>query len=91
MLRQNLSQNTKRKKLVVVAAIIGVIAVGVVAYFVPSQSTVVILPIAQEEQERYGALGVAQRFVVTSDTFAFDGNINTLKTEYVGSTKSVPP
>ncbi|CDI05113.1 hypothetical protein [Candidatus Nitrosotenuis uzonensis] len=52
------------------------------------QSTVTIILTTQEEQEKYDALGVAQRFVLTSPTFSFDGDINTLKTEYVGSTKS---
>jgi len=69
-----------------------IIAVGIAgAYLIPSQSTVVIIPTTQEEQEIYDALGIAQRYVVTSPTFAFDGDINSLKTDYIGSTKSIPP
>lgn len=83
---------TKRKAKIAITAAIALIAVGITgAYFIPAQSTVVIIPTTQEEQERYDALGIAQRYVVTSPTFAFDGDINSLKTEYVGSTKSIPP
>jgi hypothetical protein len=60
-------------------------------YFIPLQKETTIIPITQEDEERSGALGVAQRFVTSSPTFAFDGDINTLRTEYVGSTKSIPP
>lgn len=86
-----MSPQTKSKK-IAIAAIIAVILVGAVsAYLIPAQSTVVIVPTTQEDQERYDALGVAQRYVVTSPTFEFDGDINSLKTEYIGSTKSIPP
>ena len=86
-----MSAQTKSKK-IAIAAIITIIAVGTVgAYLIPAQSTVVIVPTSHEDQEKYDALGVAQRYVVTSPTFGFDGDINSLKTEYVGSTKSIPP
>ena len=86
-----MSPQTKSKK-IAISAIITVIVMGAVsAYLIPAQSTVVIVPTTQEDQERYDALGVAQRYVVTSPTFEFDGDINSLKTEYVGSTKSIPP
>ena len=86
-----MSQQKKSKK-IAIASIIAVIGVGIVsAYLIPAQSTVVIVPTTQEDQERYDALGVAQRYVVTSSTFEFDGDINSFKTEYVGSTKSIPP
>src|SRR3989344_4106421 len=63
----------KNKKFVITAAIIGVIAVGVIgAYFVSAQTTVTMIPTTQEDQEKNDALGVAQRFIVTSPTFAFD-------------------
>ena len=68
------------------------VAVGTIgAYLIPAQGTVVIVPTIPEDQERYDALGVAQRYVATSTTFEFDGDINSLKTEYVGSTKSFLP
>jgi hypothetical protein len=78
-------------KLVAIAAIIGIIAIGVtVAYFVPAKTTLTSIPITPEEKEKNDALGVAQRYIVTSPTFAFDGDINTLDTEYVGSLESFP-
>lgn len=85
-------QQIKHKKFPVTAAIIGIIAAGLsVAYFVPTQTSLSMIPTTPEDQEKNNALGVAQKFIVTSHTFAFDGNINTLDTEYVGSTKSIPP
>ena len=78
-------------KFAAITAIIGVIAIGVtVAYLVPAQTTETMIPITQEEQEKNDALGVAQKYIVTSPTFAFDGDINTLDTEYVGSLESFP-
>lgn len=85
-----MSYKTRQTKITIAAAIV-IIAVGITgAYLIPAQSTVVIAPTTQTDQERYDALGVAQKYVVTSPTFAFDGDINSLKTEYVGSTKSIP-
>lgn len=82
----------KNKKIAITAAIIGIIAVGVIgAYFVSAQTTITMIPITQEDQEKNDALGVAQRFIVTSPTFAFDGDANTLDTVYVGSAESFPP
>jgi hypothetical protein len=80
----------KQKKLAI-AAVCVVAVVLVVLYFAPLQKEITIIPITQEDEERSDALGVAQRFVTSSPTFAFDGDINTLRTEYVGSTKSIPP
>lgn len=78
-------------KFVAIAAIIGIIAIGVtVAYFVPAKTTLTSIPITPEEKEKNDALGVAQRYIVTSPTFAFDGDINTLDTEYVGTMESFP-
>lgn len=85
-----MSDKTRQTKITIAAAI-AIVAAGITgAYLIPAQSTVVITPTTQEDKERYDALGIAQRYVVTSPTFAFDGNINSLKTEYVGSTKSIP-
>ncbi len=79
-------------KLAAIAAIIGIIAIGVIsAYFVPAKATLTSIPITPEEKEKNDALGVAQRYIVTSPTFAFDGDINTLDTVYVGSAESFPP
>lgn len=73
------------------AIMIGIIAAGVTGtYFVSAQTTVTMIPITQEEQKRNDALGVAQKYIVTSPTFAFDGDINTLDTVYVGSVESIP-
>lgn len=81
-----------RQTKIALAATIAVVAAGITGvFFIPAQSTVIVVPTTQEDQEKYDALGIAQRFVVTSPTFAFDGDINSLKTEYIGSTKSIPP
>jgi hypothetical protein len=78
-------------KFAVIAAIIGIIVIGVtVAYFVPAKTTLTSIPITPEEKEKNDALGVAQRYIITSPTFAFDGDINTLDTEYVGALESFP-
>ena len=82
----------KNKKIAITAAIIGIIAVGVIgAYFVSVQTTITMIPTTQEDQEKNDVLVVAQRFIVTSPTFAFDGDANTLDTVYVGSAESFPP
>ena len=81
-----------RQTKIALAATTAIVAAGITGvFFIPAQSTVIVVPTIQEDQEKYDALGIAQRFVVTSPTFAFDGDINSLKTEYVGSTKSIPP
>lgn len=78
-------------KFAAIAAIIGIIAIGVTsAYLVSAQTTETMIPITQEEKEKNDALGVAQKYIVTSPTFAFDGDINTLDTEYVGVLESSP-
>jgi disulfide oxidoreductase YuzD len=85
-----MSYKTRQTKIAIAAAIV-IIVVGITGvYLIPAQSTVVIVPTTQTDQERYDALGIAQKYVVTSPTFTFDGDINSLKTEYVGSTKSIP-
>lgn len=78
------------KNLVIIIAI-SIAAAALAAYFVPVQKDTTMIPITSEDKEMYEALGVAQQFISTSPTFAFDGDINTLKTEYVGATKSLPP
>ncbi len=86
-----MSTQQKQKKFVMTAIMIGIIAAGVTGtYFVSAQTTVTMIPITQEEQKRNDALGVAQKYIVTSPTFAFDGDINTLDTVYVGSVESIP-
>lgn len=85
-----MSPQTNQKKFAIVAIVTAIALGAVCAYFIPAQVTVLAIPTTQEDQERYDALGVAQRYVVTSPTFEFDGDINSLKTEYVGSTKSNP-
>jgi len=87
-----MSTHTKQKKYIVTVVVAALIVVGIVsAYLIPSQTTLTIIPITQEEQERNEALGIAQRYIVTSPTFAFDGDINTLDVEYMGSAESFPP
>ena len=86
-----MSQQLKRKKFAITAVIIGVIAVGVAAaYFVPAQTTLTQIPITPEEQEKNDALGVAQGFILTNPTFAFDGLPDTLDVESVSVMESYP-
>lgn len=81
----------KHRRLAITAAIVGAVVVGlVVLYFAPLQTELTILPITPEEQEKNDALGVAQRFIPTSPTFAFDGDINTLDVESVTKMESLP-
>lgn len=85
-----MSQHLKHKKLAITVAVIGVIIAGAAgAYFVPAQSTLTMIP-TTEEQAKYDALGVAQKYIVTSPTFAFDGLPNTLDVEDVSVMESYP-
>ena len=87
-----MSPQQRHKKIAISAAIAGVIAATLIAlYFAPLKTELTTIPETQEDKDRNDALGVAQRFIVTTPTFAFDGDINTLDTEYVGATKSIPP
>ena len=87
-----MSQQQRHKKIAISAAIAGIIAATLIAlYFAPLKTELTTIPETQEDRNRNDALGVAQRFIVTTPTFAFDGDINTLDTEYVGATKSIPP
>ena len=87
-----MSQRLQNRKFAIPAAIVGAIVVTLVAlYFAPLQTELTTIPPTKEEQERNDALGVAQRFIVTSPTFAFDGDINTLDTIDISTAKSLPP
>ena len=86
-----MSQQTKQKKFAIVAIVTAIALGAVCAFLIPAQVTALAIPTTEEDQKKYDALGVAQRYVVTTPTFGFDGDINSLKTEYVGSTKSIPP
>src|SRR4030067_376376 len=82
--RQKMSQHLKHKKFAITAAIIGVIVAGVTGtYFVSAQTTLTKIPTTQEEQQRYDAIEVAKKYIVTSPTFAFDGLPETLDVENV--------
>jgi len=86
-IRQKMSQ----QKYAIMAAIIGIIAIGVTSvYLVSAQTTETMIPITKEERDKNDALKVAQKYIITSPTFAFDGDINTLDTEYVGTLESLP-
>lgn len=81
----------KQNKAVIMAAVIGAVAVGLVgAYFLPAQSTLTKIPITPEEQAKYDAVGVAQKYIVTSPTFAFDGMHETLDVIDVSVMESHP-
>ena len=86
-----MSQHLKHKKFAITAAIIGVIAASVIgAYFVSAQTTLTKIPATQEDQERYDAMDVAKKYIVTSPTFAFDGLPETLDVENVSIMESYP-
>jgi len=81
----------KTQKIAISAAVIGIIITGAAGvYFVPAQSTLTMIPITLEEQAKNNALGVAQKYIVTSPTFAFDGLHNTLDTEDISAMESDP-
>jgi len=84
-------QHLKRKKFAITVAIIGVIAAGVTGtYFVSAQTTLTKIPVTLEEQERYDAIEVAKKYIVTSPTFASDGLLETLDVENVSIMESYP-
>jgi len=86
-----MSKQTKSKKFGISVAVIAIIAVvGTSAYLIPIQTTVTIIPETEEDKKRNEALGVAQRFVVTTPTFAFDGDVNTLDTKHVDILETSP-
>ncbi|MGQ0792187.1 MAG: hypothetical protein ACT4NJ_08220 [Nitrosopumilaceae archaeon] len=86
-----MSQQVKHKKFAITAAIIGVIAAGVIGtYFVSAQTTLTQIPTTQEEQQRYDAMDVAKKYIVTSPTFVFDGLPATLDVEDVSIMESYP-
>ncbi len=86
-----MSQQQKQKRIVLTTVIIGVIAAIVVgAYFVSAQTTLTKIPVTQEEQERYDAIGVAEKYIVISPTFAFDGLLETLDVVDVSIMESYP-
>lgn len=86
-----MSQHLQRKKLAIIVAVIGVFVMGAAGvYFVPAQSTLTVIPITPEEQAKHDALGVAQKYIVSSPTFAFDGMPDTLDVEDISVMESYP-
>jgi hypothetical protein len=86
-----MSQHLQRKKLAIIVAVIGVFVAGAAGvYFVPAQSTLTMIPTTPEEQAKYDALGVAQKYIVGSPTFAFDGMLDTLDVEDISVMESYP-
>src|SRR5574342_221373 len=86
-----MSQQSQHKKFAITAAIVAAVAVSLaVLYFAPLRTELTMLPTTPEEQEKNDALGVAQKFIPTSPTFAFDGDINTLDVESVTKMESSP-
>jgi len=86
-----MSEQTKSKKFGISVVIIAIIIVVITsAYLIPTQTIVTIIPETEEDKKRNEALGVAQRYVVTTPTFAFDGDINTLETKNVDILETSP-
>jgi len=78
-----------RTKIAITAAII-VVAIASVAtlYLYPTQTVLSEIPETEEDKLKNKALGIAQRFVVTTPTFEFDGDINTLDTLSIDTLES---
>jgi hypothetical protein len=86
-----MSKPAKSKKYGISLAIIMIIAIGVTSmYLIPTHSTVIITPETEEDKKRNEALGTAQRFIVTTPTFAFDGDIDSFGTQYVNVLETSP-
>lgn len=86
-----MSEQKKSKKFGISVVIIAIIIVVITsAYLIPTQTIVTIIPETEEDKKRNEALGVAQRYVVTTPTFAFDGDINTLETKNVDILETSP-
>lgn len=89
-----MSLKPKKKKLVIpviVAATIGFMIVALMTLFLtPTQTTLTNIPETTQEIKRNEALGLAQRFIVTTPTFQFDGDINTLDTISIDLLESSP-
>lgn len=79
-----MSLKQKKKKLVIPAIVLATIGIMTVALMsvllIPAQTTLTNIPETAKDIERNEALGLAQKFVVTTPTFQFDGDINTLDT-----------
>lgn len=82
-------KTNKRAVLVIIFASIGIGISWV--YFVPAQTTFTVIPESASDKQRNDALGIAQRYIVTVPTFAYDGIINTLNTEHVDVVTTPPP
>jgi hypothetical protein len=64
------------------AIIIAVITVSITGvYFVSAQTMLTKISTTQEEQEKFNAMDIARTYIVTSNTFAFDGLQDTLDME----------
>ena len=89
-----MSLKLKKKKLVIPAIIaitIGVMVIALMSVFlIPTQTTLTNIPETAQDIKRNEALGLAQKFIVTTPTFEFDGDINTLDTISIDLMESVP-
>ena len=89
-----MSLKPKKKKLVIPAIIaitIGVMVIALMSVFlIPTQTTLTNIPETAQDIKRNEALGLAQKFIVTTPTFEFDGDINTLDTISIDLMESVP-
>ena len=82
-------QKNKKIVLAIVITCVGILALS--ALFVPSKITLTRIPETESDKQKNEALGIAQKYVVTTPTFAFDGIINTLDTEHVEMMQSYSP
>ena len=85
------TEKKNEKKIVFLISTLAAIALGItLILLIPTQTVLTSIPETQEDREINEALGIAQTFIVTSPTFAYDGDINTLDTELVEMIEDSP-
>lgn len=83
---------TKSKtKILITSSLVAVAIIAATsAYLIPTQTVLSEIPETEEDRQRNKALGIAQKFVVTTPTFAFDGDANSLDTLIIDKLESFP-
>ena len=76
--------------MITASLIVVAIIAGTSAYLFPTQTVLSEIPETEEDKQRNQALGIAQKFVVTTPTFAFDGDIHTLDTLIIDKLEASP-
>lgn len=85
-----MSYLNKTEIAIIVAIVVGVISISGL-YLYPAQTVLSQIPETEEDKRQNDALGVAQKFVLVSPTFAFDGSVNSLDLLSIDLIESSPP